>query len=93
MQIGSVWCVQITLPPKLDVIKTEKEAREWIARKSAEWLNRAKFYAPSSISSSPHACVATQNLPLSRRVSQSAHGHPAIDPSHRLQFRGANPDL
>jgi hypothetical protein len=32
MQIGSVWCPQITLPPKLGVIKTEEEAREGIAR-------------------------------------------------------------
>jgi hypothetical protein len=75
MQIGSGWCVQITLPygisPKLRGIKTEEAAREGIARKSAKWLNGTKFYAPSSISSSPHAFVATtQHLPLSRRVPQ-----------------------
>jgi hypothetical protein len=42
MKIGSGWCVQVTLPyginPKLGGFKTEEEAREWIARKSAEWL-------------------------------------------------------
>jgi hypothetical protein len=44
MKIGSGWCVQVTLPsginPKLGGFKTEEEAREWIARKSAEWLKQ-----------------------------------------------------
>jgi hypothetical protein len=73
-QIGSGWCVQITLPyvhqPQTPRIKTEEAAREGIARKSAKWLNGTKFYAPSSVSNSPHACVATQHLLLSRRVPQ-----------------------
>jgi len=42
MRIGSGWCVQVTLPyginPKLGGFKTEEEATEWIARKSAGWL-------------------------------------------------------
>ena len=48
MKIGSGWCVQVTLPyginPKLGGFTTEEEAREWIARKSAErnrWLRPA----------------------------------------------------
>jgi hypothetical protein len=72
MQIGSVWLpADYPSPPNSASLKQRKRRENGLRANRPSGLNGAKFYARSSISSSPHARVAaTQHLPLSRRVPQ-----------------------
>ena len=90
----SVRLVRADYPPNSAASKQRKRRGKGLRVNRPSGLNGAKFTRRRR--SQVHHMPAWQQHSICLQVEgflKSTDGHPAIDPSHRLHFRGANSDL